>query len=79
VVYLDVKPEVGLRRKKTGGGLETRFDKEKLAFHRRVRRGFLAQCEHNPKWVCVPTTEISEIEVQAQVWQIVSNALGIKE
>lgn len=79
VIYLDVKPRAGLRRKGKGGGLSTRFDRETLAFHQCVWRGFLDQCQQNPNWIRVDTTEISKKKVQARVWQIVSKALGIKE
>lgn len=39
--WFDINPAVGLKRKKRQGIL-TRFEKEKLSFHRKVRRGFEA-------------------------------------
>lgn len=41
VIWLDVDPSVGLLRKeKSQEGKTTRFDEEKLEFHRKVRKGF---------------------------------------
>lgn len=38
-IWVDIDPAIGLGRKKSEG-VETRFEKEVLAFHQRVRRGF---------------------------------------
>lgn len=40
-LLLDIPPEIGLERVKRRGDGETRFDAEKVAFHRRVRQGYL--------------------------------------
>lgn len=40
-VLLNVTPEVGLRRVASRNDGKTRFDAESLAFHRRVREGYL--------------------------------------
>lgn len=39
-IYLDINPEEGLRRK-LKEGVQTRFEKEKLEFHKKVRDGFM--------------------------------------
>ncbi len=39
-IYVDIDPKEGLARKKNDG-VETRFEKEDLEFHQRVRQGFL--------------------------------------
>lgn len=75
VIYLDVEPEVGLKRKhQSKDGFSTRFDEEKLGFHKRVREGFLAQCrtDKDNRWHLIPTTKMSEKEVKEKV-------LGITE
>jgi dTMP kinase len=41
-ILLDVTPEVGLRRVEGRGDGKTRFDAESLAFHSRVREGYLS-------------------------------------
>lgn len=46
-LLLDVSPEIGLERVKRRSDGETRFDAEKLAFHERVRQGYLNHYEDN--------------------------------
>jgi len=41
IVYLDINPAEGLRRVESRNDGKTRFDEESLAFHTRVREGFL--------------------------------------
>ncbi len=40
-VYLDIEPKVGIERVESRNDGKTRFDAESLAFHGRVREGFL--------------------------------------
>lgn len=40
-IYLDIDPEVGIKRVESRNDGKTRFDAESLAFHSRVREGFL--------------------------------------
>ncbi len=49
-VLLDLDPAEGLRRV-AGRGAEDRLEREALAFHQRVREGFLAQAEAEPSWL----------------------------
>ncbi len=42
-LYLDLDPQVGLKRVLRAKGKLDRFDSEALAFHKRVREGFLAE------------------------------------
>ncbi len=70
--YLDVPVEVGLRRKARGGGdAWNRMEQKELAFHRRVRAGYLAMVAQEPeRWVMVNATD--EVEaVQAAIRQAV--------
>ncbi len=70
--YLDVPVEVGLRRKARGGGdAWNRMEQKELAFHRRVRAGYLAMVAQEPgRWVVVNATD--EVEaVQAAIRQAV--------
>lgn len=41
-ILLDIEPEVGLKRIEARGDDKTKFDAESLAFHSRVREGYLA-------------------------------------
>jgi dTMP kinase len=49
-IILDIDPEEGLRRAsgQDGGVRGTRFKRKDLAFHQRVREGFLRQAERHP-------------------------------
>jgi dTMP kinase len=50
-LYLDVPPEVGLRRRAESGEALNRLDREALAFHTRVREGYLALADAEPaRW-----------------------------
>ena len=70
-ILLDLPPEVGLRRKAPGD--QTRFELAfDLAFHRRVRDGFLALAADEPGRFAVVDAETGE----AQVWDGVRQAVG---
>jgi len=70
-ILLDLPPEVGLRRKAPGD--QTRFELGfDLAFHRRVRDGFLALAADEPGRFAVVDAAAS----QAQVWDGVRQAVG---
>lgn len=50
-LYLDVSPEVGLRRREASGEAMNRLDRETLDFHNRVREGYLALMQAEPaRW-----------------------------
>ncbi len=68
VVYLDLEPEVGLRRKR--GEIEAiRTGLEGLAFHRKVREGYLTQAAADPaRWLVIDATLPPE-EVVERVWE----------
>lgn len=57
VIYLDLPVEVGLRRKLADREREpgewTRMDEQEIAFHDRVRRGYLAMAAMEPERWCV--------------------------
>lgn len=48
VIILDVPPEVGLARVR-GRGTPDRLEREKMAFHKKVRKGFLALAKKNSR------------------------------
>lgn len=69
VVYLDIDPEVGLRRK-LGESEAIRTGLEGLEFHRRVREGYLAQARAEPsRWrvidASLPRQEVAELSWRA--------------
>lgn len=78
-VYLDITPEVGLRRRlqaaANGAAEWNRLDAESLAFHERVRAGYLALIAQNPaRWVMIPGEGEPEA-VQAAIWEAVTARL----
>lgn len=53
-LLLDVDVETGLSRRQKGGGEWNRLDAYQLAFHRRVREGYLELVKQEPgRWVAV--------------------------
>lgn len=48
--YLDLDPEIGLKR---GGGEKDRIEREGLSFHKKVREGYLTLAELQKKRFCV--------------------------
>ena len=70
VVLLDVPADVGLMRKKGAG--RDRFESEGLAFHERVRQGYLAMARADEgRWLVLDgSSPVKEIE--DRVWERVS-------
>ncbi len=72
IILLDSPPEEGLARK---GRLRDRFELEGLAFHRRVRQGYLEMAAAEPdRWLVIdamlPKRKVSRI-----IWEKVSSLL----
>lgn len=64
----------GLRRRSKGGDVN-RLDSLDLAFYERVRQGYLSLAAAEPqRWALIDASR-SIAEVQAQVWQVVSERL----
>ncbi|MBI4282960.1 MAG: dTMP kinase [Chloroflexi bacterium] len=77
-ILLDISPEEGLARIK--GREKDRFEKEELAFHRRVRGGYLKLATSEPeRWLVVdaiqPKEKIAQI-IWQRVRQLISNQRG---
>lgn len=71
VIYLDLPVEDGLRRKRAAHEREqaewTRMEQEELAFHERVRAGYLTMARSEPGRWCIIDARLSVDVVQAQV------------
>jgi dTMP kinase len=73
-ILLDISAEEGLARKKNRK--QDRFEREALAFHRRVREGYLKIVTNDPKrWLVVDATQSKE-KIQEIIWQKVSQLLS---
>ncbi|MFN3476357.1 MAG: dTMP kinase [Candidatus Methylomirabilales bacterium] len=68
-LLLDLAPEVGLARiaKEKGRGLD-RLEGEEIAFHRRVREGYLRLAEREPRRIKVIAADKDEAVVEEEVW-----------
>jgi dTMP kinase len=71
---LDVPPEVGLARKNPDA--QDRFEQEALAFHQKVRLGFLKLAAEEPRrWVVIDST-LPKNRIAAIIWTKVGGLLG---
>jgi len=79
VVLLDIAAEEGLARKERESQSspgQQRFEEEDLAFHERVRQGYLEMAAADPgRWLVVNAT-LPPKEVQRLVWERVQGLLG---
>jgi len=71
IVFLNIAAEQGLKRKK----LRDRFEREEIAFHQRVRQGYLEMAKKDPgRWLVVDGS-LPRKEVQRLIWQRVGQLL----
>jgi dTMP kinase len=69
-LIFDIPPEVGLERAQVRGG-EMRFESKGLAFHQRLRDGFLAIARGEPQRCTLIDATSSMEAVEAAVWAAV--------
>ena len=75
-VLLDIPVGAGLARKK--GKKQDRFEQEDIAFHQRVREGYLKLAADEPeRWLVVDATQ-SKDKIAEIIWQKVSQLLSRK-
>jgi len=73
-VLLDIPAEAGLARKKDKR--QDRFEREDIAFHQRVREGYLKLAADEPeRWLVVDASQ-SKAKVEHIIWQKVSQLLS---
>ena len=73
-VLLDMPVEDGLARKRTKR--QDRFEREALAFHRRVREGYLKLAANEPeRWLVIDASQ-PKAKIGKIVWQRVSQLLS---
>ena len=77
-ILLDLPPEIGLKRAwdaiHSGGRVstETRFEEEKMAFHQKVREGYLDLAEKEPDRFCVIDATRNETIVKEDIIRAIS-------
>jgi len=75
-VLMDIPPEVGLTRKQGQGRKTDRFEQTELAFHQRIRAGFLSLAKEEPqRWLVVDATRPRE-KIAGIIWGRVSALLA---
>lgn len=74
LVLLDMAPEEGLGRK--GSAKRDRFEREKVAFHRRVREGYLEMARADPQRWLVVDASLPRAQVTKIIWARVSQLLS---
>ena len=73
-ILLDISAKEGLARKRTGS--RDRFEREALAFHQRVRDGYLKLARAEPqRWLVVDANQPRE-KIAQIIWQRVSQLLS---
>jgi dTMP kinase len=76
-LILDVDPELGLARAKKRADGEDRFEKKGLAFHRKLREGFLAIAAQDPKRCRVVDSSRPFEAVAQDIWRLVQPLAGL--
>lgn len=77
-ILLDLDPEMGLDRKRRETETEgDRLEMENLAFHRKVREGFLDIARRDPGRVVIVDSNRAIREIQADIRKIVSEKLSL--
>jgi dTMP kinase len=71
VIFLDTDVKQALSRKRN----KDRFEQEDIAFHRRVKRGYLEMCKADPKLWMVIDGSLSKSEIEKIIWDKVVGLL----
>ncbi len=76
-LVFDLDPAIGLSRARSRGDAvsEDRYERKGLAFHRKLREGFLDILRRDPKRCRLVDASLSVEEVERSVWDIVSGML----
>ncbi|MGD1991798.1 MAG: dTMP kinase [Anaerolineae bacterium] len=74
-IYLDIQPNQGLERRLLGGGEWNRLDQEALAFHHRVRAGYLELAGQEPhRWLIIDAAKPVDV-LQAEIRALLQERL----
>ena len=74
-ILLDIPPEEGLARKIDKK--QDRFEREDIAFHQKVREGYLEMAKEEPqRWLVVDASQ-SKTKIAEIIWQRVSGLIKI--
>lgn len=74
-ILLNIDPEIGLQRKRSGREWN-RLDAYELAFHQRVWRGYQELAQHEPqRWVAIDASQPID-KIQNQIRQVILERLA---
>ena len=73
-LLLDIEPDQGLKRV-AARGAKDRLEQADLAFHKRLRHGFLELAKEMPNWHVLNADQPVET-LEKEIWEIVSNWLS---
>lgn len=73
-LLLDIEPEQGLKRV-AARGAKDRLEQADLAFHKRLRHGFLELAKEMPNWYVLNADQPVE-SLEKEIWEIVSNSIS---
>lgn len=76
-IYLDLDPEIGLRRIKDNNRACNRLDLESLEFHKKVREGYLLIAKQYPTRIKVVDGSLSKEKLYEEVKKIVLDYFNI--
>jgi dTMP kinase len=80
---LDIDPQQGLERRRIafqiGEGEYNRIDQQNLAYHQRVRQGFLDLAQREPARFRVVDATHAEDQVASQIWARITKLLGLSD
>ena len=71
-IILDIDSQIGLARAKSRGAVEDRFEAKGLAYHEKVRAGFLDIAADDPSRCVVINANRTPDDIAEDIWQVVS-------
>ncbi|MFH1484957.1 MAG: dTMP kinase [Chloroflexota bacterium] len=78
IILLDLEPEEALTRRGMAKGAR-RFEEEELAFHQRIRRGYLDMAAQDPqRWLIVDAT-LARKALSEDIWRRVRASLPVNK
>lgn len=72
---LDLEVEIGIERARTVSGRADQFEDQKLAFHQRVRDGFIQIAQDNPERCLILDATQSPEQLQVQIQQALTQRI----
>ncbi|MBI5554227.1 MAG: dTMP kinase [Elusimicrobia bacterium] len=73
---LDIPPARGLKKVLEAKGVKDRFELEKLSFHKRVRQGYLALAEQEPRRIIKISVNHTIDHIHQQILLIIKKKIG---